>query len=96
MIDSHIIEWLDFGDTTQKIDVYTGSNIKNIRLFFRELTKNKNFPSIEIIFMILFFIQLISISTIIINPDKDFILEIFYYIKNFILIFEIITNSIIY
>ena len=96
MIDSNIIEWLDFGDSTQRIDTYTKSSLKKIKRLFRTLVKNKNFVKIEIFFMIIFFIQLLSMSAIFILSDKELILEILNYIKNIILFFENITNLEVY
>ena len=34
MIESNIIEWLDFGDSTQIIDIYTKRNRINFFFFF--------------------------------------------------------------
>ena len=95
MIDSNIIEWLDFGDSTQKIDAYILSHKKKLFRFCRELLKNKNFPNIEIIFMIIYFIQLMII-TLIIDEKNDFIIEILIYLKNAFLFSEIIDNREIY
>ena len=95
MIDSNVIEWLDFGDSTQKIDAYTLSHKKKLFRFCRELLKNKNFPNIEIIFMIIYFIQLMII-TLIIDEKNDFIIEILIYLKNAFLFSEIIDNREIY
>ena len=95
MIDSNVIEWLDFGDSTQKIDAYILGNKKKLFRFFHELLKNKNFPNLEIIFIILYFIQLMIIS-LIINEKNDFITEILMYLKNIFLFSEIIDNEEIY
>ena len=95
MIDSNVIEWLDFGDSTQKIDAYILSHKKKLFKFFHELLKNKNFPNIEIIFMIIYFIQLMII-TLIIDEKNDFIIEILIYLKNLFLFSEIIDNEEIY
>ena len=95
MIDSNVIEWLDFGDSTQKIDAYILDHKKKLFRFFRELLKNKNFPNIEIIFMIIYFIQLMIIS-ISIDEKNDFIIGILTYLKNIFLFSEIIDNGEIY
>jgi len=95
MIDSNVIEWLDFGDSTQKIDAYILGHKKKLFRFFRELLKNKNFQNLEIIFIIIYFIQLMII-TLIIDEKNDFIVEILMYLKNIFLFSEIIDNGEIY
>jgi len=95
MIDSNIIEWLDFGDSTQKIDAYLLAYKKKLFRFFHELIKNKNFQNLEIIFIIIYFIQLMIIA-LIIDDKKDFIVEILLYLKNIFLFSEIIDNAEIY
>ena len=95
MIDSNVIEWLDFGDSTQKIDAYIFAHKKKLFRFFHELLKNKNFPNLEILFIIIYFIQLIII-TLIIDEKNDFIVEILMNLKNIFLFSEIIDNIEIY
>ena len=95
MIDSNVIEWLDFGDSTQKIDAYLLSHKKKLFRFFRELLKSKKFPNLEIILMIIYFIQLMII-TLIIDDKNDLIIEILIYLKNIFLFSEIIDNGEIY
>ena len=95
MIDSNVIEWLDFGDSTQKIDAYLLGNKKKLFRFLRELLKNKNFPNLEIVLIIINFIQLMIIS-LIINDKSDFIVEILIYLKDIFLFSEIIDNGEIY
>ena len=96
MIDSNIIEWLDFGDSTQKIDTYSKSYLKVIFKLFRTLLKNKHFQIVEIVFMLISFIQIISISSVFLPSDEDIILEIVNYLKNVFLLFDMITNREIY
>ena len=96
MIDSNIIEWLDFGDSTQKIDTYSKSYLKVIFKLFRTLLKNKHFQIVEIVFMLISFIQIISISSVFLPSDEDIILEIVNYLKNVFLLFDMVTNREIY
>ena len=78
MIESNVIEWLDFGDSTQKIDTYSKEYLLTFFRFFRALLKNKSFLLIEleIIFIIISFIQFLSIAAIIVKPDNDIIFVI--------------------
>ena len=95
MIDSNVIEWLDFGDSTQQIDAYILAHKKKLFRFFHELLKNKNFPNLEIILIILYFIQLMIII-LIIDEKNDFIVEILMNLRNIFLFSEIIDNIEIY
>ena len=93
MIDSNIIEWLDFGDSTQKIETYSLLHLNKIFRLFNELVKNKKFPILEIIFMIISFIQLLTFISIVVDSDNDIILEIINYLKNIFIFSEIITDK---
>ena len=95
MIESNVIEWLDFGDSTQKIDTYSKEYLLTFFRFFRALVKNKSFPIIEleITFIIISFIQFLSISAIFVNVDDDIILGILNYLKPFTLIFGVIDDT---
>jgi hypothetical protein len=94
MIESNVIEWLDFGDSAQNIDVYSKTKLLRLFHFCRALIKNKNFPaSIYAIFIALFFLQLWTMTAISVPYEGDLILEIIDYLKKVILFFEIITNK---
>ena len=94
MIESNVIEWLDFGDSTQKIDVYSKTNFLPLFRFLRILSKNKlPFIIIDVIFLFIFFIQIWTISLINVTIEKEFFLDILNYLKNIINLYEIITNA---
>ena len=44
MIESNIIEWIDFTDSIQNIDSYSRRNYELFFAFFRTLNKNRIFP----------------------------------------------------
>ena len=97
MIESKIIEWLDFGDTAQNLDVYSKRKFIPIFRFFRILLKNHNFPTIlNIILIILSFLQICSISLINVPSEKEFLLDILNYTKSITLLYEEITSSLSY
>ena len=97
MIDSNVIEWLDFGDTIQKIDSYSKPNLEHYFKFFRTLLRNRELPIIiDTILILISFIQLLSISSIFISSENDVIIEILEYLKNIFLLFDIINNDNIY
>ncbi len=93
MIESNIIEWLDFGESAQKIEAYTNKNLLKVFGLFRELLRNR-FPVIfDIIFLIIYFLQLLCISIFFELYNKDFILEILNYLKNFLIPSNLINNN---
>ena len=94
MIESKIIEWLDFGDSAQNLDVYSKKKFIPIFRFLKFLLKNKSFlATLNIIFIVLSFLQICSISLINVSSDKEFLLDILNYIKNISLLYEVITSS---
>ena len=94
MIESNVIEFLDFGDTIQKISPYSKTYLELYFRYFRNLIKNKSFPIIiDILLIIISFIQLLIISSIFLSSDNDIIIGILNYLKHIFLIFDIITND---
>ena len=97
MIESNIIEWLDFGDSTQIIDIYTKRNRINFFRFLKALINNKNFPIIlYIILIIIFFVQIWTMCLINVSFEKEFLLDILNYLKNVTVLYEVITSAISY
>ena len=97
MIESNIVKWLDFGDSTQSLDVYTKKGILLFFKFFKALIKYKYFPiAMNIFFMIIFFIQIWTMNIISVSSKGDVILEILDYLKKVIIFHEIITNEMTY
>jgi len=94
MIESNVIEWLDFGDSIQTIDPYSKQKLISLFRFFRLLVKNKSFPIIiEIVFLFIFFMQLWVMTMMNVPSEGDIILDILNYLKKVLVLFEIITNS---
>jgi len=97
MIESSIIEWLDFGDSAQNIDIYSKNHLITIFKFMRTLLKNKNFPLIVYLVLILFFfVQIWTICIINVTIEKEFLLDILSYLKNISILYEVITSDVIY
>ena len=93
MIESNLIEWLDFGDSAQNLDVYTRKNQILLFRLFRALLKTKNFPTIMyVIFLSIYFIQICTICIINVSTEKEFIFDILYYLRNITILFENITS----
>jgi len=94
MIESNFIEWLDFGESAQVIDIYSKKNQVFFFRFLRLLVKNKSFPLIlYIILIILSFVQIWTMLLINVNNEKEFIVDILSYLKNFTILFENIQSS---
>ena len=98
MIESNVIDLLDFGDSIQKLDCYSNGRIELFFKFLRTLLKNKSFPIIiDLILIIISFIQLMIISSILVSSsEEDLILSIIEYLKHIFLLFELIDNDNIY
>ena len=93
MIESNIIEWLDFGDSIQKIDAYSRPTILFFFGFFRVLLKYRISYLIEIILMIIYFIQLLCISSSFIDKKGETIIQIFDYYKNIFVVSNLISSN---
>ena len=97
MIESNIIKWLDFGDSTQNLDVYSKKSILIFFKLLKSLVKYKYFPiTLNVVFIIIYFMQIWTINIINILSEGDVILEIFDYLKKLIIFNEIITNELTY
>ena len=89
MIESNIIEWLEFGDSAQVIDIYSQKKQAFFFRFLRLLVKNKNFPIIlYIILIIISFVQIWTLLLINVTNEKEFIVDILDYLQNFITLFQ--------
>ena len=94
MIEERIIEWLDLGDSVQKIDIYQKKKLLIFFKFFSMIVAHGiGSEIIDIIFIFIFFFQIISLSTVNLNPNNDLVLEILKYIENIVLPYKVLTNS---
>ena len=92
MIESNIIEWLDFGESIQKIDSYSKTSMLYIFRFYRELLKNKFPVLLDIILIIVSFFQLLCLTSYFAYKEGDFILEVLNYLNIFFIISNEINN----
>ena len=93
MIESNIIEWLDFGDSAQNLDAYAKKSLIHLFRLFRALLKTGNFPIIiHVIFILIYFIQICTISLINVSTEKEFLIDILYYLRNVTILFENIES----
>ena len=94
MIEEKIIEWLELGDSIQKIDIFDKNNMI---IFFKGnylLTKHNNFSQNFYFFVIaIFFSQIWEINLLRCDIEGDKILEIINYFKNIFLFQYLIKNN---
>ena len=95
MIEQNILQWLELGDTIQKIDVYN----KKYTLFLFKinylLSKHMNFSQyFHIVIIILFFGQIWELNLSKTEVEDDAILEIIKYLEKIFLFNKIINNNI--
>ena len=94
MIEERIIEWLDLGDSVQKIDLYERPKLIKYFQYHHLLLKHGiNSESLDIVFQLMFFLQLISLSMINIDKKDDLILEVFKYFEKVILPYKYISDT---
>ena len=93
MIEQNIIEWLELGDSIQKLDLY---NKKSIPFFIMNylLSQFSHFSEIVYFFIyFLFFIQILEINIVKIDANGDGILRILKYVENIFLFHKIIQDN---
>ena len=97
MIESNVIEWLDFGDSAQKLDLFTKPQLLQIFYFFQNLINYNSFPYLfQIALRIISFIQLYSVTSYFTDEKNDVIIEILFYLKSVILFYDLLETSYIY
>ena len=94
MIEEKIIEWLDLGDSVQKIDLYERPKLIKYFQYFRSLIKyGVNSETFDIILHLVGFLQIISLSAINIDEKDDLILEVFKYFEKILLPYRYISDT---
>ena len=93
MIEENIIEWLEVGDSIQKIDLFNGKKC----LFLYEinflLMQYSNFPQYIYFFIIIFYFgQIWELNIFKVDIEGDIILEIIKYLEKIFLLRELIID----
>jgi hypothetical protein len=97
MIESNIINWIELGDSMQKLDVYGKKKMITLFNFLRILMIYNSFnTTFFIILHFIFFIQLAMLCIIDIPHENDWIVKIFLFFKDIFLLQDIIKNSVGY
>ena len=93
MIEENILEWIDLGDSVQKIDLYN----ENKNTLFQISYLLQQYSSISLYFYLflifLFFAQIWEINIIKVDTEGDGILEIIKYLEKVFLLRDLITNN---
>ena len=93
MIEERIIEWLDLGETVQIIDIYQKKKLLFFFKYYHLLVKHGIVAEVsDVIFQFIFFIQIISLSSINIEPNNDIILVIIKYLEEIIIPHKILKS----
>ena len=93
MIEQNIIEWLELGDSVQRLDLYTKKNIYFYVMNYL-LSQFGHFSEIFYFFIIsLFFFQIVELNITDIDEKGDEILKIIKYLENLFLFNKIINNN---
>ena len=94
MIESNIINWIELGDSMQKLDVYGKKKMITLFNFLRILmTYNSFSTTFFIILHFIFFIQLAMLCLIGVKDDGDILVRVFITLKNIFLFEDIITGG---
>ena len=97
MIESNIINWIELGDSMQKLDVYGKKRMITLFNFLRILMTYNSFSTFFFIILhFIFFIQLAMLSLVDISSEHDWIIKVFLFFKNVFLFQEIISGPISY
>ena len=94
MIESDVIEWIDYNDSIQNIDVYSKKFLIKLFGLLRYLLQNNNFPlAINIFFLIIYFLQICTMSIEFISSEEDILIDILDYLKNVTIFVGVISKS---
>mgnify|MGYP006873009655 CR=1 FL=1 len=94
MIEERIIEWLDLGDSVQKVDIYERPKLLIFFKYHYLLIKHGiSSEVVDIIFLFIFFLQIISLAAANVDSEGDLILDILKYFEIIIVPHKIISNS---
>ena len=97
MIESNIINWIELGDSMQKLDVYGKKKMITLFNFLRILMIYNSFnTTFFIILYFIFFIQIAMLCLIDVPPEDDWIVSFFLFFKDIFLFEDIINNSLGY
>ena len=96
MIEENILEWIELGDTIQRIDLYDSKKSSYFKINYL-LLEYSNIPLYFYLLVIfLFFAQIWEINMLKVNTEGDGILEILKYLEKIFLLRELITNNTLY
>ena len=94
MIESNIINWIELGDSMQKLDVYGKKKMVTLFNFLRILmTYNSFSTTFFIILHFIFFIQLAMLCLVGVHNDGDILVKVFKTLNDIFLFQDIIKGA---
>jgi len=94
MIEDKIIEWIELGDSIQKIDIYNNKYTHTLFQAYYLLSQYGQFPEyFYLLNIFLFFAQIWELNLLNIEVEDDGILEILKYLENVFLFHKLVINS---
>ena len=93
-MEEYILNWLEVGDTIQKLDVYNNKLRTNYFRIFYNISKNMYFSEyLHYLLIIIFFAQIWELNIAGIDVENDGLLEIINYIQPIILFEKVIKTE---
>ena len=95
MIEENVINWIDLGEAKQPLDIY-GEKIKLefFKLMLTIKSENKSFGALDYLFQIIFFFQIASLTLYgFSDQSNDYVLILFKYLSNVLLLYELADSS---
>ena len=94
MIEDKIIEWIELGDSIQKIDIYNKHYTHILFQGYYLLSQFGQFPEyFYLLNIFLFFVQIWELNLLKIDVENDGILEILKYLENVFLFHTLVRDS---
>ena len=93
MIEQNIIEWIELGDSIQKVEIYSEKNIIFYQMNYL-LSQSNNFSEYFYFFIIiLYFLQIWELNIENLDTNGDSILQIIKYMQKEILFHKFVKNE---
>jgi hypothetical protein len=94
MIESNIVNWIELGDSMQKIDIYNRSKLMNFYNLIKILISYKKFSIFfYIILKCFYFLQIIMLNLTNLTDENDTTVKILKYLSTVIFVQDIITDT---
>ena len=98
MIEENFINWIDLGEAKQPLDIYGEIyKMKFFKLMMTIKSQNKSFGSLDLLFQLIFFLQVLTLSLYGFSEEEnDLFIITFKYLSKPILLYEIADSFLTY